>query len=220
MTRAAAENIVLARRSSRNAGGTADGRRSSEPHRPDAVGHESLYEIAIVERVKGGDVAAYGALIDEYMRRAFAVAFRLLKHREDAEDLVQDAFCRALVHLHTLPPGRRFGPWLFAILINQGLNERQRRRRRTTEPLVDTLPDPSAVDPVRSDVRRHVTEAIAKLPERQRLIVEMFEIEGFTSEEIGEVLGVAPVTVRWHLHQARAALRRMLAPLRGDDDAR
>ena len=73
------------------------------------------------------------------------------------------------------------------------------------------MADPSA-DAERSDLAETVLGALAELPERQRLIVQLFDLDGFSGAEIGEMLGLNPGTVRWYLHQGRRALRERLAP--------
>ena len=171
-------------------------------------------EAALVERVRRGDPAAFDALVGRYMRRAFAVAYRLLGNREDAEDLVQDAFMAVLQKIDTFERGRGFSPWFFRILVNRGLNARKARALRTTDEI------PAAVaaagfSPERqaeqTELRDRLRHALVALPERQRVIVELFELEGFGSTEIAEILEIADGTVRWHLHEARKALRQALA---------
>jgi RNA polymerase sigma-70 factor (ECF subfamily) len=171
-------------------------------------------EPALVERVRRGDPAAFDALVGSYMRRAFAVAYRLLGNREDAEDLVQDAFMAVLQKIDTFERGRGFSPWFFRILVNRGLNARKARALRTT----DEIPVAAAAagfSPERqaeqTELRDRLRGALAALPERQRVIVELFELEGFGSTEIAEILEIADGTVRWHLHEARKALRQALA---------
>lgn len=172
---------------------------------------------ALVERVRAGDVAAFDELIRRHSKRAYALAYRLLGHREDAEDLVQDAFIQALDRIDTFERGRPFAPWFFRILTNRGLNARQSRALRTMsdvpEDAASALGSP-AQDAERDELRTRLREAVAKLPERQRLIVQLFEIDGWTSAEIAASLGISDGTVRWHVHEARRTLRAELEPLR------
>ncbi|MFS8637020.1 MAG: sigma-70 family RNA polymerase sigma factor [Gemmatimonadota bacterium] len=174
----------------------------------------------LVERVRAGDAEAYGELVRRHMRRAFSIAYRILEHREDAEDVVQEAFVRALERFDTLERGRPFEPWIYRIVVNGALNYRRARSIRRAEPIPedtrsgDTAPDGAAE---RSELRRRLRDAMAGLPERQRTIVQLAELEGFTSAEIAEILGLSDGTVRWHLLQARRALREALAPLMEED---
>lgn len=177
---------------------------------------EAVDETRLVVAVRRGDAAAFDALVRRYLRRAHAVAYRLLQHREDAEDLVQDAFMTALEKIDTFQTGRPFGPWFFRILTNRGQNLRAARARRATLPLpAETeTPAPSPVDDAeRAELRAWLDDALARLPERQRLIVQFFELDGLSGAEIAEILEIPPATVRWNLHQARKKLRTALAPL-------
>lgn len=164
----------------------------------------------LAEQVRRGDAAAFDILVARHMRRAFSIAYRLLGHREDAEDLVQDAFLAALQRIDTFQSGRSFGPWLARIVVNRGLNARKARTLRQTEaipddvPALSTLPDRAAEQ---AEIRARCRAALNALPEQQRVITELFELEGFTSAEIAEVLEIPAGTVRWQLHEARRALR-------------
>ena len=172
---------------------------------------------ALVERVRAGDVEAFDQLVRRHSKRAYALAYRLLGHREDAEDLVQDAFIQALDRIDTFERGRPFAPWFFRILTNRGLNARQSRALRTMAEVPEDAASPSgspAQDAERDELRTRLREAVAKLPERQQLIVQLFEVDGWTSAEIASALGISDGTVRWHVHEARRVLRAELEPLR------
>jgi RNA polymerase sigma-70 factor (ECF subfamily) len=174
-------------------------------------------EAAAIVRVQAGDTAAYDLLVRRYMRSAYAVAYRLLGHREDAEDVVQEAFLAALANIRTFDTSRRFGPWLHRIVVTRGLNFRKARSRRATDVLEDAgvasaAPGPAA-DAERAGLQATVAAALGRLPERQRLVVQFFELDGFSGAEIATMLGISPGTVRWYLHEARQALRGMLADL-------
>lgn len=180
-----------------------------------ASSSDELHEPELVERVRHGDSAAFDLLVQRYLRRAFSVAYRLLGQREDAEDLVQETFLAVLEKIDTFQSGRSFGPWFYRILINRGLNARKARSLRHTEDLPPDVPT-SARSPLReteqAELREYLAGALDELPERQRIIVRLFELEGFTSMEIAEILELSDGTVRWHLHQARQKLREALAP--------
>jgi RNA polymerase sigma-70 factor (ECF subfamily) len=148
-------------------------------------------DAALAERVRAGDAAAFDTLVTRYMRRAFAVAYRLMGQKEDAEDLVQDAFMAVLQRISTFEAGRPFAPWFFRILVNRGLNARKSRSLRAVEAIPET------------------TAAHGPSPERE---AERGELEGFAGPEIAEILEISDATVRWHLHEARKTLKKALAP--------
>lgn len=178
---------------------------------------ESPQDGQLVERVRQGDIAAFGELARRYERRAYAVAYRLLRHREDAEDLVQESFMTALDKLDTFQTGRPFSPWFLRIVVNRGLNLISSRRLRATDLLSeDTVAggESPARAVERAELRAQVAEALAGLSERQRLVVQLHELDGFSAAEVAGMLNIARPTVRWTLHTARKRLRETLASLR------
>ena len=184
---------------------------------PDAVTEERaaarMRDAALVTRVRAGDPRAFDALVQAYMRQAFQLAYRVVGHREDAEDLVQESFLAAYQYLDSYDSERPFGPWLMRIVLNRGSNLRRSRTRRETEPEVDAVSTaPSALEESeRAETRVVLTRALATLSERQRMIVTLFDVDGMTSTEIGELLDLSAGTVRWHLHEARKTLRTALS---------
>jgi RNA polymerase sigma-70 factor (ECF subfamily) len=171
-------------------------------------------EAALVERVRAGEAAAFDLLVTRYLPRAFAVAYRVMGQKEDAEDLVQEAFMAVLQRIDRFEAGRPFAPWFMRLLVNRGLNARKARTLRQ----VDEIPESAAAPGTgpdrhseQAELRERMATALRGLPERQRLIVEMFELEGFAGPEIAEILEISDGTVRWHLHEARKALRKALA---------
>ena len=172
----------------------------------------------LVDRVKQGDATAYDSLVRRHLARATMVARRLLGNTEDAEDLVQEAFIRALDRISTFDQSRAFAPWFFRLLINTGINARKARALRAAEPEGGDFPS-KAANPLelaeREELRERFIAALAALPPRQRLVVSMFEVDGLSTAEIAEALGISRETVRWHHHQARQALRHALAAFRG-----
>ena len=175
-------------------------------------------ERELVDRVKRGDAAAYDVLVRRHLARATMVARRLLGNTEDAEDLVQEAFIRALDRISTFDESRAFAPWFFRLLINTGINARKARALRAAEPEGGEYPS-KAANPLELAEREELLErflaALEALPPRQRLVVSMFEVDGQSTAEIAEALGISRETVRWHHHQARQALRHALAAFRG-----
>jgi RNA polymerase sigma-70 factor (ECF subfamily) len=170
-------------------------------------------DAALIRRVREGDTTAFDALVTAYMRQAFQMAYRVVGHREDAEDLVQESFLAAYQYLDSFDVERPFGPWLNRIVLNRGANLRRARTRRQTEAETDAVSTaPSPLDEsTRTETRELLGRALATLSERQRLIVTLFDVDGLTSTEIGERLELAPGTVRWHLHEARRVLRGALS---------
>jgi len=164
-------------------------------------------------RVQSGDAGAFDLLMRRYLPRARVVARRLMQDPDDADDLVQDAFLRALDRIASFDVGRAFGPWFNRLLVNTGIDLRRRQAVRRTEahdPETFAGNSSPAQDIERAELQQSLGEALEKLPDRQRLVVTLFEIDGHSTEEVAGMLSVSQVTVRWHLHQARRTLREAL----------
>lgn len=176
------------------------------------------HERELLERIRAGERDAFGELVGRYVSRAMALAMRLLRHRQDAEDLVQDAFLSALQHIDSFDLSRPFWPWLSRIIVNRGLDVAAARTSRATyaldEDVRDNRPSPAEVME-RGEVRERFSRTLAALPERRRLVVQLFEVDGFSVAEIAKLLDSSPATIRWHLHVARRQLRNALGPLHG-----
>jgi RNA polymerase sigma-70 factor (ECF subfamily) len=170
-------------------------------------------EREFLSRVQAGDASAFDELVRRQLPRARLIARRLLQNPEDADDLVQDAFLRALERIGTFDLSRSFEPWFTRILVNLGRDfHRKQQVRRTEAHDPETLPGGARPDTEveRAELRGSLARALEALPDRQRLIVTLFEIDGRSTEEIAGMLNVSQVTIRWHLHQARRTLRAAL----------
>ena len=173
-------------------------------------------EAALLARVRAGEAAAFDELVRLHLGRVFAITYRVLGQREDAEDVTQEVFLAVLEKIDSYDPARPFDPWLHRIAINRAINARKARALRHTEAVPDSTPalgDQPDAAAARAEERERLARAMLELTERQQLIVRLFDLEGFSSVEIGSMLGMSDGTVRWHLHQARERLRRALAPM-------
>ena len=187
---------------------------------PEHIGNAELeQERALVVRVQRGEREAFNALARRYARRAFAIAYRILRQVQDAEDLVQDALIAALENIGSFDAARPFAPWFFKIVANRALNAASARSARERHVTVIHLwgddRDSGSDDAERLEIRERFRAALEALPRHQRVIVEMSDVDGRSSAEIGEMLDLPRGTVRWHLHQARKTLRVSLAALHG-----
>lgn len=163
---------------------------------------------------QAGDREAFGELVRRYAGQARRVARAILNHDEDADDAAQDGFLAALRHLGRYDPTRPFGPWLMRIVANQASDRRRRRRVRAAEPLGPSLSGRTAGPDVaadRSGFRESLKQALETLPERQRIAVVLFDVEGYSHAEIAETLGIPVGTVRSDVFHARRTLRTALA---------
>jgi RNA polymerase sigma-70 factor (ECF subfamily) len=178
-------------------------------------------ESLLVRQAQAGDRSAFDQLVRAHIARALRIARRLVPTHEDAEDVVQDAFLSAMRAINSFDVSRPFGPWLTRIVVNQGITVRRARARRQDEGLFADLPaaGPSpALVTERNEITDRFRAALELLSEQQRLMIQLFEVDGLSSPEIATLTGLSDGTVRWHIHAARKVLRRALAPLRHDGE--
>lgn len=176
---------------------------------------DSIADAELVRRSRDGDSGAFGALVDRYARAAYAVAMSVTGRHEDAEDAAQESFLVALQRIEECRRPEKFGAWLMTIVRNRSKNLVRREVLRDTDPIPVTAgskgPTPERVTE-QSELRAQLKGALAQLPEVQREIVLLHDLEGWKHREIAERLSLPSGTVRSHLHFARKSLRAALSP--------
>lgn len=172
----------------------------------------------MVRRSRKGDEIAFGLLVERYQRSAYAVALSVTGRHEDAEDAAQESFLVALDRLEECRSPERFGGWLMTIVRNRSKNLIRRESLRETEQVPHAArsgaPTPDRVAEA-AELRSLLEQALAELPEVQRQIVLLHDLEGWKHREIADRLDLPSGTVRSHLHFARKALRRSLKAVPG-----
>lgn len=160
--------------------------------------------------------ARLGALFDAHHARLFRLARRLAHAPEDPDDIVQETFLRAARALDRVPSGRTSEEaWLVRVLINVCKDAWRQRAVRTRAALDGRLrPDQSQEAEGPMFARAVVWQALDRLPPRRRAILVMYEIEGAAIPAIAQLVGVSPVTVRWHLMMGRREMARALGGTR------
>lgn len=190
-----------------------DSRPKARPH--DASGEEGAYAV----RAQAGDADAFGLLVQRYAAAARRVARGILQDPHDADDAAQDAFLAAWRKIDQYDPRRLFRPWFMKIVTNTARDLRRARRVRETRPLLPDVPSEEATPAQKTErliVGEQIEQALADLPERQRLAVIMFDVEGYPHADIAQTLGVPEGTVRSLVFHGRRALRKALSPIIGD----
>jgi RNA polymerase sigma-70 factor (ECF subfamily) len=162
----------------------------------------------LVARALAGDTLAYGQLVDKYRPAVYGLAYHRMGDRDEAEDIAQEAFVRAYVSLRQLRDTRRFAAWLAAIAHN-ACSKRARARRR---PRDDRAPPPEEGRRTGA-VRAAVQEALAGLPDGQRLALILHCVDGYSHAEIAGFLDVPRSTVAGRIHRAKTKLRRRMMEL-------
>jgi len=173
---------------------------------------------AVIARALVGDPAAERELYDRHVDRVYRLVYRMAGDAELAREFTQDAFVRAFDRLATFRGESSFSTWLGSIAISVTLTGlRQRKRRWDREQDLEVAEPVAAVKPaLEPDLRRKLFEAIDNLPDGYRAVLVLHELEGYTHEEVGALLGIDPGTSKAQLFRARAKLRTALGPHAGD----
>jgi RNA polymerase sigma factor (sigma-70 family) len=173
---------------------------------------DPVVDADVVRRAQEGDRAAFDSIYRCTVGRVYAVCLRMCEDRETAERLTQDAFVRAWVRLHTFRGDSAFASWLHRLAVNVVLEDQRSSGRRTAR--VENVEDPAMFDrgtraPMIGE-RIDLERAIARLPEKARAVLVLFDVEGYSQDEIARLTGTAVGTVKAQLHRARKLLREML----------
>jgi RNA polymerase sigma-70 factor (ECF subfamily) len=172
---------------------------------------------ALMQRVREGDDDAFGEIVDRYKDSLVNYLTHLVRSRDRAEEIAQDAFVRLYRNASNYRERERLGPYLFRIATNLVVTEARREKRwtlllprlnastRCSEPLPDT-------NLLTDEIQRQVNAALDRLPIKYRAPLVLFEIEEWSYDEIAKTLDVAVGTVKSRISRARDLLRKHLAP--------
>ena len=178
-----------------------------------------MTETELVRRASIGDETAMHALYRRYAPRVYAVVRRLADDDALADDWAQEAWIRAFRALPRFRGESAFSTWLHRVAVNSALQGRRKRSRHDGR----EAELPESVPGGRSDptvLRISLERSLERLPEGMRQVLVLHDVEGFTHEEIGEMLGIAPGTSKSQLFKARAKMREMLRPVRNEGGMR
>ena len=195
-----------------------------------------LSDEAIVEEFRQtGDSIKFKSLVRRYQNRIYNAAFRILGNQDEAEEVTQDTFLKVHQGLSGFRKEASFASWIFRIAHNLCVDVVRTKQRRTGVKVVSFDPqstqneedplDPAVslsqiADPLPSPAQKvdldeqqiYIEKSLLQLPENQRTVVVLHDIEGFQYQEIADIVGTSVGTVRSRLHYGRIKLREILAP--------
>lgn len=177
---------------------------------------EEAGDARLVEAVRNGDDDAFARLVARYERKLIRVLTRLVHDEEMARDLAQETFWKVYTQLDRFDTARRFGPWLFRVGVNLGIDQLRRQsappaasidrpRPDGTRPIDLPDPDPRA----RVELAQEVRFVLDRLPLPYRTILVLRDLEGFSSAEVAAIVDRREATVRWRLAKAREMFRQL-----------
>jgi RNA polymerase sigma-70 factor (ECF subfamily) len=188
----------------------------------------SLKDVDLVARAQDGDQAAFEALVRQYQGKAYAIAYNMCSgDSEEAKELTQEAFLRAFRSLKNFRGQSSFYTWFYRILINTCLDSRRRRSRwegifsfwrrdkhekASSDEISDQYPDPkehsNPMDALSNkQLAQEIRQALASLPEKQRVVFQLKVLHGMRIREIAKIMGSAEGTVKSHLFRATHFMR-------------
>jgi RNA polymerase sigma-70 factor (ECF subfamily) len=184
---------------------------------------------ALIARVRAGDKDAYRRLVEKYQKRAFHLAFEVVRSHEDAEDVVQESFVKAYLSLRDFKQDAAFYTWLYRIVYNMAVDYRRKIARRGgptlefdermlqgAEPRSEERPSSNVVENriegpqealLRKEREQRLRAALGEISEEHRLAITLREVDGLSYDEIADVMGVAKGTVMSRLHYARKKIQ-------------
>jgi RNA polymerase sigma-70 factor (ECF subfamily) len=181
-------------------------------------------DATLVAAAKKGEATAFVALVEQYERRIFSVALRMTRNREDAEDIVQQSFQKAFVHLNSFVGRSSFSTWLTRIAINEALML-LRKNRGLREVLIDDLngneetataleipdssPDPEAIYS-RREWERMLSSAMNELPDSTRRAIQLYELDERSSKDTARIMGISVSALKGRMFHGRRRLRERL----------
>ena len=188
------------------------------------VGENTSDEMALVHAAKAGDVSAFEQLVKRYDRNVFRIANHITQNREDAEDVVQEAFLKAYSHLDRFQENSKFYTWLVRIAVNESLMKLRRRKTSKTvsmdedveteegsvpREIADWAPNPEQLYK-QGELNEILSKTINGLPSSFRTVFVLRDVEGLSTEETAEMLELSVPAVKSRLLRARLQLRERL----------
>lgn len=171
----------------------------------------------LIEKFKNGSMEAFEQVVRRYQQYAFRIAYGILGNDRDAEDMVQEAFITVYYKISGLRNPQAFPTWLAKIVTNLCLRTSEKSDKSTIlslESVENTPINSSAANDVyrQSDTRQDVHRAILNLPADYRTVVVLRDLQGYSYDEIAEIIDVPVGTVKSRIHQARTLLAEILRP--------
>jgi RNA polymerase sigma-70 factor (ECF subfamily) len=175
-------------------------------------------ELALVQRLREGDRAAFDPVYEEFHARLYNFLARLSRRRDVAEDLLEETWLRLVANARRLRPDTRLAPWLFTVARNLHVSYCRSRLLEESQvaDLIGLWPVTTAHQPspfeqaAADDLERRVERALARLPAGSREALLLVAIEGFSPADAAKVCGISPEAMRQRLSRARAMLAREL----------
>jgi len=166
-----------------------------------------------IEKIRNKEPAAYSFLVDKHKDMVFSIALRILRNREDAEELAQDVFVKAYQSLDTFKGESKFSTWLYRIVYNAAISKTRKKKIETVD-LDYNLVDNYSTDEIKEDINRLgydeqkkiVDQILQGLNPEESMMITLFYFKENSTEEISEIMGMTQSNVKVKLHRLRKKL--------------
>ena len=168
------------------------------------------------------DERAFQELVERYQTRVASIAYKVLGNYEDARDVAQEVFFKLYRGIKSFDPKKKFFTWLYRLTVNASIDFLRAKRRRSYESSLEERPEQYqnipipefnsvTVDLERRELRQIFVKLSENLNPKQRAAFVLCDLQGFTADEVAEILDCPKVTLRWYLHEARKRIRIAIA---------
>jgi len=177
-----------------------------------------------IDKVLQGDANAFAYLVNKYKSLAFTVALKIVRNREDAEEIAQDSFVKAYTQLHTFKGESKFSTWLYTIVYRNSISKIRKKKIETVD--VDdyiienhkTDFDFPQIEAIKNEEqKRYVAQAINNLSENDALLITLYHLNECSVEEIEEITGLTKTNIKVKLFRIRKKLYNELSLLLKDE---
>ena len=181
-------------------------------------------ELELLRAVKAGDATAYRGLVEKYQGRVYSMVYGMLRNREDARDVAQEAFVKAYRNLASFRLESSFYTWLYRIAMNVAIDHVRKRKRQASSGFDEGIATRDgdgmiseshhATSPAkaleRKQLYKRIMDALEKLPADQKQVILLRELEGLSYKEISDIMGIPEGTVMSRLFYARKKMQKLL----------
>jgi RNA polymerase sigma-70 factor (ECF subfamily) len=175
----------------------------------------------IIKQVKLGDHSAFKILVEKHQLYAYKLAFRILYDDDEAKDVVQDSFIKIWKNIHSFNSKQKFTTWMYKVVTNTAI-DRYRTIKKTSKvdftmvsEAINNLSDNNTfIDFENKQLEELIKYLADKLPEKQRLVFVLRDLQGMASEEVQEILDISAITVKSNLYHARKIIKKKLVAIK------
>lgn len=193
---------------------------------PDVTSTSAEVDLALLQRARGGDESAFGAIMRSHYERTFRLVYAIVRHEHDARDVCQEVWLTVWRELPHFRGDAKFSTWLHPIATRRSLDHLRKRRRwfdrflpiAVGDDSIESVPEPVSADDTRqpaeaTDRKAQLARALASLPPKLRAVLALREVEGLSYDAIAQATAIPTGTVMSRLYHARRLLAKKLKDL-------